>query len=161
MCSDLIARRFGSTSCSHVYLRDGLHVTYHNALPISTLRIATSMRDPSAKYACDLSFEISTVTPSLSCSAKRGSQRRHFPGNEHRQLLFQTADLGLSLCQSQPVPIRRTHGQSFDCYSLRTTDEVKRRYRYFSCDLGASILLCNLLNSCISSCASAVLPCRR
>src|SRR6266704_396324 len=41
MCSDLIARRLGSTSCSHVYLRDGLHVTYHNALPISTLRIAT------------------------------------------------------------------------------------------------------------------------
>ncbi len=40
MCSDLIARRLGSTSCSHVYLRDGLHVTYHNALPISTLRIA-------------------------------------------------------------------------------------------------------------------------
>src|SRR6266699_2478222 len=39
MCSDLIARRLGSTSCSHVYLRDGLHVTYHNALPISTLRI--------------------------------------------------------------------------------------------------------------------------
>src|SRR5260370_38065991 len=40
MCSDLIARRLGSTSCSHVYLRDGLHVPYHNALPISTLRIA-------------------------------------------------------------------------------------------------------------------------
>src|SRR5260370_22106435 len=59
MGPDLIARGLGSTSCSHIYLRSWLHVTYHNALPISTVGIAATHRARANLQPANLSCEAS------------------------------------------------------------------------------------------------------
>src|SRR5260370_11693279 len=59
MGPDLIARGLGSTSCSHIYLRSGLTVPYHKALPISTVGIAATHRARANLQPANLSCEAS------------------------------------------------------------------------------------------------------